>query len=235
MIIVSRKESGLRAPRYVNRGTLSERSTVHWNGPTITLFGSTVWEHRYCSSLVRGIQNFHMDGRGWSDIAYNFLVCPHSYVFEGRGLNIINGANGTNTGNRSSHAICVLAGENNPFPEAEKMAIKDCVNYIANKALTSTGAIGHRDHKATACPGNSRYTWIHQGMPISAPPTLPIIEKEKDMFVASNRSGHTWLFEPGRRTLVPAADLDNLKSVPSLGRISDTFFELLTRDRARVQ
>ena len=34
-------------------------------------------DHTRCTGVVRSIQSFHMDGNGWNDIAYNFLVCPH--------------------------------------------------------------------------------------------------------------------------------------------------------------
>ena len=78
-----RSKWGARPPRYVNRGSMSAPSTGHWNGPGIILRGKNTWDHSLCPGLVRGIQNFHMDGRGWSDIAYNFLICPHGYTFEG--------------------------------------------------------------------------------------------------------------------------------------------------------
>ncbi|XP_069701745.1 peptidoglycan-recognition protein SA-like isoform X2 [Periplaneta americana] len=38
-----------------------------------------------CSERVRGIQKFHMKTRGWSDIAYSFLVGGDGNVYEGRG------------------------------------------------------------------------------------------------------------------------------------------------------
>lgn len=187
--LVPRSQWGARPPRYRNVGNLDNESTCHWNGPTITVKGRKVWDHSYCAGLVRGIQNFHMDGRGWSDIAYNFVECPHGYTFEGRGINIINGANGTNFGNRTSHAICCLAGEGNGFPEAEKVGFKACVRHISEKSNAPNKCKGHRDHKATACPGDVRYRWVHAGMPTaSAPPpaTKPPQPKlpigEEDMF-----------------------------------------------------
>lgn len=107
-----------------------------------------------------------MNVRKYSDIAYNFVVCPHGYTFEGRGRNIINAANGTNVGNRTSHAICFLAGVGNGFPPEEKAGFRATVQYIAEQTTAPDGCIGHRDHKATECPGNARYAWIHEGMPV---------------------------------------------------------------------
>lgn len=172
--LVTREQWGARPRKYINRGELSAESTCHWEGPTIKVAGQLTWDHSKCASLVRGIQNFHMDGRGWSDIAYNFLVCPHGYTFEGRGLNVVNGANGTNTGNRTSHTVCCIAGEGNPFPEAEKYGFKETVKYIDANTKAPGTCKGHRDWKSTACPGEARYKWVHAGMPVgNAPPTAP--------------------------------------------------------------
>lgn len=172
---ITRAEWGARSPKRRTTASLAAESTAHWNGPTITVRGATTWDHSRCAGLVRGIQNFHMDARDWSDIAYNYLVCPHGYTFEGRGLNVINGANGTNSGNRSSHAICVLAGEGNPFPLAEKSGFRSTVKHIADHTVAPDRCKGHRDHKSTACPGDLRYSWVHAGMPISGtvPPPPP--------------------------------------------------------------
>ena len=234
MKMIRREKWGARPPRYRNTGAMSEPSTGHWNGLKIIVNGQGTWDHSKCPGLVRGIQNFHMDGQGWSDIAYNFVVCPHGYVFEGRGINVYNGANGTNEGNRSSHAVMVLAGEGNPFPEAEKVAFKETIFHISNVSTAPNKAIGHRDHKPTKCPGDERYAWIRSGMPISTPEP-PSKVKDDKMFTAVNSGGYTWLFEEGRRTLVPAADLDNVANLPALGKISDEFFERLTRNRERHQ
>src|SRR5947209_5070208 len=66
--------------------------------------------HDGCPMFVRGIQDEHMDGNGWSDIAYSFLACPHGYVFEGRGLARRNSANGDTALNEAHYAVCALLG-----------------------------------------------------------------------------------------------------------------------------
>ncbi|MFD9123486.1 hypothetical protein [Kitasatospora sp. NPDC059571] len=47
---------------------------------------------------------------GWIDIAYSFIVCPHGYVHEGRGLGHRNGANGNSTLNAGHYAVCAMVG-----------------------------------------------------------------------------------------------------------------------------
>lgn len=183
MKLVTRAECGLRPPRARTSAPLSAEDTCHWNGPKITVAGKLIWDHSRCAGLIRGIQNFHMDDRKWNDIAYNFIECPHGYTFEGRGLNIINGANGTTSGNRSSHAIMCLAGQTNPFPEKEKIGFRECVSYIAKHTLAPDGRCkGHRDHKLTECPGDERYHWVRRGMPLAQVPVVPpIVKKGKKM------------------------------------------------------
>jgi hypothetical protein len=176
MKLITRAEWNARSPRGRRTGHLDQASTGHWNGDKILVATSIAWDHNVCASIVRGIQNFHMDGRGWADIAYNFLECPHGYTFEGRGLNVINAANGTNFANGTSHAIMCLAGVGNPFPDAEKVGFRQTVRYIADQTAAPDDCVGHRDHKATACPGDERYNWIRQGMPVSITPSLPIVK-----------------------------------------------------------
>lgn len=164
MELVTRNEWGARSPKRITKGDLNDESTLHWNGLTIKVGGKTTWDHSKCAGLVRGIQNYHMDANKWNDIAYNFIPCPHGYIFEGRGLDVVNGANGTNSGNRSSHAIMNLAGAENPFTNEEKTANRECVVYISKATGARQSLKGHRDHKATACPGDERYSWAHSGM-----------------------------------------------------------------------
>lgn len=183
MKLVTRTQWGARAPRRQSKGSLNAPSTSHWNGPTITVSGKTLWDHTKCAGLIRGIQNFHMDVRGWSDIAYNFVECPHGYTFVCRGLNIINGANGTNTGNQTSHAIMSLAGEGNPFTDNERVGFRECVRYISDLTAAPDRCVGHRDHKSTECPGNDRYNWVHAGMPTPATPVIPEPIKKKGTFM----------------------------------------------------
>lgn len=56
---------------------------------------------------MRSMQRYHMDTKGWSDIAYNFVVDPDGLeVYTGRGAGYAPGAQkGHNTG---THAICVI-------------------------------------------------------------------------------------------------------------------------------
>jgi hypothetical protein len=130
-------------------------------------------DHANCSKRVRGIQSFHMDGRGWSDIAYSFLACKHGFVYEGRGRGIRTAANGTNSGNDGYHAVCFLGDDTagrDDVTDQGREAIRDAVRHC--NAWAGVSAVRpHSWFKATGCPGDDLRGWLQQGMPVaSAPP-----------------------------------------------------------------
>src|SRR5687767_4703415 len=118
MNFVSRAQWGARPPRSTSRIGAPYWVALHWEGPKM----GWPWDHSQCAAKVRSIQKFHMDSRGWADIAYSALYCGHGYVFEGRGLGKRTAAQGTNSGNDHYYALCYLGGENDGFPEAAKTA-----------------------------------------------------------------------------------------------------------------
>ena len=125
--------------------------TFHWEGPHMGAF-----PHEKCAEKVRGIQGFHRDGRGWADVAYNALVCPHGYIYEGRGPNTASAANGYSTANATWYAVCYLGGERDPLTDAGKQGFRDAVQWLRTEGNAGPEINGHRDHKATACPGKDR-------------------------------------------------------------------------------
>lgn len=130
--------------------------TLHWEGPHMGAFA-----HSECPSKVRGIQDFHINGRGWADIAYNAVVCPHGYIFEGRGPGVTSAANGNESTNDDWYAVCYLGGERDPFTDDGKAAFIEAVAWLREEGDAGPEVNGHRDHKATECPGNEIYTWLH--------------------------------------------------------------------------
>lgn len=126
--------------------------TVHWVGGRSPL-GLT--DHARCFIQVRGIQRYHQS-KGYVDIAYNYLPCPHGDVFEGRGLLIGSGANGTTAGNRDWYAVCALVGPGDPLTEALWDALALSVRTC--RKLADDAVNGHRDHLTTECPGTGLYS-----------------------------------------------------------------------------
>jgi hypothetical protein len=171
--LVTRGEWGARPPNSVT-GLSVDTDTDHWGGPG---FGAP-FPHESCPAKVRAWQNFHMDSRGWSDIAYNAVACPHGFLFEGRGRGRRSAANGTTAGNSGSYATCYLGGEGDDFTEAGKRAMRASGNW-----LTRAGSrrLGHRDWKSTTCPGGDIYAWVHAGQPITIPTPTPVSKEDDEV------------------------------------------------------
>lgn len=161
MKFVTRAQWGARNPTASYTNINSTVTTGHWEGPHMGSFG-----HESCAPKVRGIQAYHMDGNGWSDIAYNGVACPHGYVFEGRGPGKRSAANGSNQANDTSAVICYLGGQDDPFTPDGQQAMADGAAWLGDPMQK-----GHRDWFNTACPGDVIYNWIYSG---NAPgPTPP--------------------------------------------------------------
>ena len=150
--------------------------------------GSNSYTREQSAAIVRGIEIYHVQGNGWNDIGYNFLVDKYGQIFEGRygGIDkaVIGAhAQGFNTG---SVGVAVLGSYGTTKPSSaavsaleQLLAWKlDLAHVDPNSTLTwpSGGnprfpsglpvflrAIsGHRDTGFTDCPGNALYAMLPQ-------------------------------------------------------------------------
>lgn len=140
-------------------------------------------------SVLRSIQAYHMDGRGWSDMAYNFVVDKFGTIWEGRGGGIgrpVVGAHAMGF-NTSSVGVMVLGDYSLPGVVPGAAAVESVSKVIGWKfalhridptsrtSFTSGGStsipsgtvvdlprvVGHKDVGATGCPG-SIYGYLGQ-------------------------------------------------------------------------
>jgi hypothetical protein len=133
---------------------------IHYLGEQYT-FG----DHSSCPAYLRKLQASHMDGNGWSDIGYSFVVCEHGVVFEGRGLNRRNSANGDVPLNEAHYAVCGLVGSSGstePTPD-QLNGLRDAIEYCQQQGPASPEIKGHRDGYQTDCPGGPLYAWVQAG------------------------------------------------------------------------
>lgn len=175
MRFVSRAAAGLRPATGATGINPVRGSTVHYAGESLGSF-----PHSSCAAKVRAQQAFHMDERGWTDLAYNAVVCPHGYVFEGRWIGRRSGANGTNAGNRDWYAIQAMIGVGDPKPAVMVEAIAECAELFRTAGRAGPDVNGHRDHKATACPGDPLYADVQAGTFERAPQPAPPTDPEED-------------------------------------------------------
>jgi hypothetical protein len=159
MDIISRAEWGARAPR--------SRSTVGWSRRTEFIVH---YSEGPVNQSVRSIQDFHMDGRGWADVGYNFLVDVTGRIYEGRGWLVV-GAHAPDH-NTSGIGVCMIGRDGDSTPAA-KRAIRWLYDEAVRRTGRSLARLGHRDVFATSCPGDELYAWVRAGMPAD-------IEEEDD-------------------------------------------------------
>lgn len=124
-------------------------------------------------AIVRAIYHYHTVTRGWGDIGYNYLIDPLGNVYEGRyGGDKVIGAH-VLCHNNGALGISVIGNyEDNHISEPSLMAL---ISLVAKKSkelrLNPTGTssfrgkmtpniIGHRDLRATACPGKNLYALL---------------------------------------------------------------------------
>jgi hypothetical protein len=118
-------------------------------------------KHRNCAARVRGIQNFHMDHRGWDDVAYNWVACKHGYVFQGRGWRTKSAA--TRLANGYTVAVCFLGDDTagrDDVTDAGRDAIRNVLLFTKRNARRLEGIRGHRDFIRTSCPGDELYAFL---------------------------------------------------------------------------
>ena len=138
--------------------------------------------------ILRSIQAYHIDSRGWNDIAYNFAVDKYGTVWEARGGGVTNAVEGGHAlgGNFESTGVVTL-GDFTSFapPQVMVNAIGSLIGwklYIHGSDPSATvqyklgpgtkypnGAnlklptiIGHRDIGATGCPGDLLYAHLDE-------------------------------------------------------------------------
>lgn len=136
---------------------------------------------------VRTVQSVAF-GRGFSDISYTFLVPPSGDVYEGRGW----GKVGAHTAgfNSSSYAISFIGNyENMDLNDKQVQAAQWII--AEGKRLgflnKSVKVFGHRDVKATACPGRKAYARLGDIRSVGSPakdvvvvqPAPPAATKQK--------------------------------------------------------
>ncbi len=139
---------------------------------TIEDWSARTWEE--CAARVRAIQAFHMDTNGWNDLGYAYVICKHGHVFQAReDDDDATDVQGAHDGfNRGSTGISVLGYFHPPVDHqptaAQVSSLVDLMAWIAGRRgidplgrglYEAFGApvdnvYGHREVKATDCPGD---------------------------------------------------------------------------------
>jgi hypothetical protein len=117
------------------------------------------------SMVMRGLQSFHQNTRGWADIGYSYVIMPSGRIYEGRGYGVT-GAHCPGHNNEPSVAFAGSYVKHAPTP-----AGMDSLGWL--KGHVKAGSyFGHRDGFSTSCPGDALYNAI-KARPPKAQPVHP--------------------------------------------------------------
>ncbi|CAD6996300.1 unnamed protein product [Ceratitis capitata] len=114
-----------------------------------------------CKAAMRSMQNYHMDGHGWTDIGYSFAVGGDGNVYEGRGYEVV-GAHAPNYNSRSI-GLLLIGNFMDELPPAPMLDVaQDFIKYSVESGHLRKDYIlhGHRQVRSTECPGNALYAEI---------------------------------------------------------------------------
>ncbi len=158
--LVTRKQWGARPAKHIDPLSPSAIKflVVHYSASD----ADEQADHANCASRVKGIQRYHMDTQGWSDIAYNWLVCKHGYIFRGRGWAVRSAATGP--ANSFTVAVCFLGDDTknrNDAGPAGRDAIREVWRFVCRNGPNVEAGRGHRDFMSTSCPGDELYAFAH--------------------------------------------------------------------------
>lgn len=137
--------------------------------------GSNNYTKAQAPGVVRGIYSFHVNGNGWNDIGYNFLVDRYGQIYEGRFGGMDRGVVGAHAAgwNSGSFGVSLMGNFDIASPPAAAInAASEVIGwkYAMHGIDPSTNAtvrhnnrtiptlVGHRDVGSTACPGRYVYS-----------------------------------------------------------------------------
>jgi len=178
---------------------------VHWPGSATKKFNNS---QAAIASLLESERSFHVNTRGWTDIAYQGGVDNAGRIWDLRGISWRSAANGdASLNSRWGSITCLLGSEEEPSPEMIS-AVKYFRQEIWLKRYPAAKrVVGHRDLTNTDCPGPALYALVKSGEflkdlpPVSAPPT----ENEDGMItrvVSVKPTGGVYVVWPGANDLL---------------------------------
>ena len=145
------------------------------------------------ADILRGWFDYHTGpDKGWSDIAYNFIIDSGGVMWEGRQGSLVRAVAGDATGGNQGYTqlICVIGDFNTGQPTGAALdSLRKMLGWLADRhgvstapgaqvTFTSRGSdrwsvgtevatptiAGHRDMSMTSCPGDNLYSYVVGGL-----------------------------------------------------------------------
>lgn len=142
----------------------------HTDSEIHDLNGDEITDTRDYQAMIRAIYYYHTVTRGWGDIGYNYLIDPLGNIYEGRyGGDKVIGAHAL-CNNDETIGIAVIGNyQTDDVPEPAMQALIWLIGTKAKQfnidpegssmfhGKSLLNVLGHRDVRATTCPGDVLY------------------------------------------------------------------------------
>ncbi|MDO9378053.1 MAG: N-acetylmuramoyl-L-alanine amidase [Nocardioidaceae bacterium] len=139
--------------------------------------GSNNYTQAQSPAYVRAAHLYHTKTQKWCDIGYNFLVDKYGTIYEGRRGGITKMVRGAHSGTTGANKYMVGVSMMGNYDTAAltsplKTSVANLIAWrlslfgtpakgtMAMDGRTINRISGHRDVKATACPGRYGYAWL---------------------------------------------------------------------------
>lgn len=182
MSTFTRTDWGARPPKASTPLNASEVVGValHWPAINAPIRGVEA-----VKKALRGWQDFHMDGHGWSDIAYQVAFDQDGNRYDLRGLGVQSAANGDRDTNHRFGAFLLIVAPGEHVTQAMVVAVRAAIAEHRRLFPRSTRIVGHQDIRPepTSCPGPVVEALVKSGAfePVKvAPAPLPETELSRE-------------------------------------------------------
>ena len=160
--------------------------------------GSNGYTSAQVPAIIRGIYAYHVNGQGWNDIGYNFLVDRFGRTWEGRYGGVdrpVIGAHASGV-NAYTFGVSVMGNyDTAAVPSAVTTALSNLIAWKAQvhefnptgrariEGKTYAAVSGHRDANQTECPGRYLYAKLSTIRANAAAKTagLPSLSLDRDL------------------------------------------------------
>ncbi|HET7566384.1 MAG TPA: FlgD immunoglobulin-like domain containing protein [Gaiellaceae bacterium] len=148
--------------------------------------GTNDYTRAESAAIVRGIELYHVQGNGWNDIGYNFLVDKYGQIFEGRyggvdkpvvgahaqgfntgsvGIAVLGEYGSTKIGGAAKAALVKLLAWRLDVAHVDPLSTLTWASggnprFPARVPVFLRAVSGHRDTNFTDCPGNALYAQL---------------------------------------------------------------------------
>lgn len=124
------------------------------------------WEGKSTERKVNEVRKWHVEGNGWSDIGYHFLIDRDGTVVEGRPV-ATSGAH-TRGHNSNSIGISLFGGHGSTktdafsdnFTAEQGVALQNLIDRLKTEYPTIAKVSGHNEYANKACPGFQVGPWL---------------------------------------------------------------------------